>query len=250
MKKLTLTIGCALAMAGAASAQGLINWTTSAGANFVAQTNSSPSTFFGGSGTGGTAAYEGQQPSGAALYYALLYGSQNTTGTQVAAPSSLAALSSWTSTGLMATNGVSANGRIQYVSPSAGATLPWGGNTDVNGQSNNIVMVGWSANIGAAGSGLETWANVINVLNSPTLLANVIGNAFFGVSSTGFLVGNDSPASGASWFSATQGANGLPLYQPSGNPMQLYLVPVPEPCSLALAGLGGLSLMLFRRQRK
>jgi hypothetical protein len=30
----------------------------------------------------------------------------------------------------------------------------------------------------------------------------------------------------------------------------LYLVPVPEPTTLALAGLGGLSLLLFRRQRK
>jgi hypothetical protein len=30
----------------------------------------------------------------------------------------------------------------------------------------------------------------------------------------------------------------------------LYLTPVPEPATPTLAGLGGLSLMLFRRQRK
>jgi hypothetical protein len=48
-------------------------------------------------------------------------------------------------------------------------------------------------------------------------------------------------------FGTTATAQGLPI-QSLLTP--LYLVPVPEPTTLALAGLGGLSLLLFRRQRK
>jgi uncharacterized protein (TIGR03382 family) len=29
-----------------------------------------------------------------------------------------------------------------------------------------------------------------------------------------------------------------------------FIIPVPDPATMALAGLGGLSLLLFRRQRK
>ena len=52
---------------------------------------------------------------------------------------------------------------------------------------------------------------------------------------------------GATVFGTAASAQGLPIFSLL---TPLYLVPVPEPTTLALAGLGGLSLLLFRRQRK
>jgi hypothetical protein len=76
-----------------------------------------------------------------------------------------------------------------------------------------------------------------------------IANAYFGISSAGYeatIAAN--PGSVIIGRGAT--ATGTPI-QSLLTP--LYLIPVtvvPEPTTLALAGLGGLGLMLFRRQRK
>jgi hypothetical protein len=48
--------------------------------------------------------------------------------------------------------------------------------------------------------------------------------------------------------SSTPLVSGTPIF--SLNTPMYELVPVPEPATLALAGLGGLSMLLFRRQRK
>jgi hypothetical protein len=60
-----------------------------------------------------------------------------------------------------------------------------------------------------------------------------------------------SPGSGnpgVSVFSTSPQSYGLPI---NSVDMQLYLLPVaPEPGTLALAGLGGLTLFLFRRRQK
>jgi hypothetical protein len=39
-------------------------------------------------------------------------------------------------------------------------------------------------------------------------------------------------------------------YESDGGTATITLVPVPEPTTMALAGLGGLSLYMFRRQRQ
>lgn len=251
MKKLVLMTVCALTVTGAAFAQGLINWSTAPSGNILVQTNGTVYSplFGGGAANQGQGTTAGAAVNGVAYYYTLLYGSQNTTGTAVADPGSLAELTSqWITTGLYATN-VGTGGRIGYVSPLASAPLPWGGNTDNPGQSNNIVLVGWSQNLGTS------WALVSsNLLNWSSVQGGIVGNAFFGMSATGFLVGNDAPSQGVIWNSAAAGAhiaNGLQINGNGANEIQLDLLPlVPEPTTMALAGLGGLSLLLFRRQRK
>jgi hypothetical protein len=83
--------------------------------------------------------------------------------------------------------------------------------------------------------------------NNAPLQAQLAGQqGFFGVTSTGYTAsGSSNP--GATLFATAANAQGLPILSLN---TQLYLVPVPEPTTLALAGLGGLSLLLFRRQRK
>ncbi len=253
MKKLVLTTACSLAMVGATYAQGIVDWATAPGSFFIVQTNTAVSAFFGGTQSGGVSGNEGPGATGPGFYDTLLYDGQNTTGTPVTISSSLSALlSGWQSTGLYATNALAttSNGRLGLVNPNGSTALPWGGNSDAGGLSNNIVLAGWSANLGT------TWLQVSNNLaNWAVVGPTIVGQAFFGLSATGFIVGNDSPSAGAALFVSTPGSrtgNGLPLSAPaaSGSQQQLYLLPVPEPATMALAGLGGLSLLLFRRLRK
>jgi hypothetical protein len=85
--------------------------------------------------------------------------------------------------------------------------------------------------------------------NNAPLQAQLAGNqGFFGVSTTGFIAAGSSSIAGATVFAtAPVSGTGTPIFSLN---TPLYLVPVPEPTTLALAGLGGLSLLLFRRQRK
>ena len=69
---------------------------------------------------------------------------------------------------------------------------------------------------------------------------------FLGVTTTGYInPGTANP--GVAVFGIAPIANvGLPI-QSVGT--QLYALPVPEPGTMALAGLGGLALLLFRRRK-
>jgi hypothetical protein len=237
MKKLALTTVCALAMAGGAFAQ-YVNWSTPFG-SITAQTNTSVSPLLGGTGAGGIAGNTGGAITTGLVYeYELLY--TTFSGTQ-AAITTLSSLLAWNDTGLAATNGTVA-GRLTPVNGNTQTAVPWTGST-----TDSVVLVGWSSDLGSS------WSSVSNLLaaaaagNNAPLQAQLAGQqGFFGVSATGYTAtGSGNP--GALVFGTTATAQGLPI-QSLLTP--LYLVPVPEPTTLALAGLGGLSLLLFRRQRK
>jgi len=238
MKKLVLAIGCALAMTGAAFAQGNVAWSSISAAFMTAQSNSTAySPFFPGAGTpvgGGVASAGGSASLGTGFYYELLYTSFS--GTQATIPT-LASLLSWSDAGLSASNSTTA-GRLSVINGNAGAQVPWSpGTTD------SIVLVGWSADLGSS------WLAVSNELATgsyKTVLAGQQG--FLGVSTTGYITTLSTATSpGAAVFAGGASQQGLPINSLN---TPLYLLPVPEPATLALAGLGGLSLLLFRRQRK
>jgi hypothetical protein len=237
MKKLVLTTVCALAVTGAAFAAGNVSWTGPSAAFITAQTNStaySPLLGGGATGSGAVGVTSGAGVNPAGYYYELLYTTYS--GTQATIPS-LSALLAWNDTGLSATNGNTA-GRLADVNPNAGAQVPWSpGTTD------SIVLVGWSADLGT------TWGVVSNELATgsyKTVLGSNLG--FLGVSTTGFITPFDTSTSpGSGVFGNGDVGQGTPIFSTN---TQLFLLPVPEPTTLALAGLGGLSLLLFRRQRK
>ncbi len=237
MKKLVITSVCAVAMTGAVFAQGNINWTGPSAAAMTAQTNSTTySPLFGGGSTGSGAVGStlGSAALGTGFYYELLY--TTFSGVQATQPSSLSALGTWSDTGLSATNNTVTAGRLVDVAPNAGAQVSWS-----PGTTNSIMLVGWSANLGT------TWSAALATLNSSSALASVVGNAFFGESTTGYITPlSTSTSPGASVFGSAATANGLPIFSLN---TQLYLVPVPEPGTIALATLGGLSMLALRRRK-
>ena len=227
MKKIITTLAVSLSVC-AVMAQGTVQWSGVAGL-FIGQTNSTVYSTFGANG--GSPAVGGSV--GATLgnattsYYYELLVSQTAT----AAPTSVSALAAWTDTTLSAINGAGSNGRIlQQNANTQAAAVGWAA-----GQSANIVLVGWSANLGT------TWSEALSALNAQSYGLD----SFFGVSSMGTLTsGTANPGVIVFGSSAGQINNG------ASNPMQMnILAPVPEPATMALAALGGASLLLFRRRK-
>jgi hypothetical protein len=244
MKKLVLTTVCALAMTGAAFAQGFANWGSAPFGSITAQTNTASSPLlYGGPGTGGVVG----NTAGAAtstFLYELLYTTYTGDGTTLPSIPSLTSLLQWQDAGLSATNSNTA-GRLTVVNPNSAATVPWAA-----GVTDSIALVGWSANLGF------TWGTVSNILRQVSLgnynpLNAALGGSqgFFGISTTGFIAAGSSSITGATVFNnAPVLGTGTPIFSLN---TPLFLVnPVPEPATMALMGLGGLSLLLFRRQRK
>ena len=225
MKKLFLTFGL-ITMSGAAFAQGIVNWSAIPFNAMTVQTNTtqgSPLFGDGVTGIGGGLAAGG-------FYFELLYAPY--TGAQAPVPTTLAELAAWSDAGLEAQSSASA-GKLAPINPDAGATVPWAAGT-----TDSIVLVGWSANLGSTWSAAEA-----EIMNQEVWFA---WGAYLGFSATGYIA-PVSYSPGAMLFGPPT-AQGVPIYNPPSNPMELYPI-FPEPSTLALAGLGGLVLLLFRRRK-
>ena len=242
MKKVIVTLFCALVMAGAASGQGTVSWSFISPVAMTAQTNSTQySPLQGGGATGsGSQGAMASASTGTLFYFALLFNSF--AGTQLAQPNNLLALNSWQDTGLTATNS-SIAGRLTPVAPTTHATISWD-----NGITNSIMMVGWSANLGSS------WLAVSSVLNNwGTSAGSIVGPAYFSTSTTGYITPNSTGTDpGANLFGISPTSSGLPINSVNTSLYGLdAFTPfiVPEPSALAVTGLGGLLLVTLRRRR-
>lgn len=215
-----------------ALAQGKVNWSSISASFVTAQTNAQTYSPLFGAGSTGAGTVGATAGTADGFYYALLFNgvSVPASGVGVAQPTTLAGLAAWNDTGLKGMNNTTA-GRLSVTGTTGtSVTVPW-----AVGVTQNVMLVGWSANLGS------TWSAALTSLNS----LNFVGNGFFGMSTTGYIAAGSADPGTAVFGSSDAGA-GLPIRSLL---TQLYLVPVPEPSTLALAGLGAASLLLFRRRK-
>jgi hypothetical protein len=170
------------------------------------------------------------------FYYALLYQTYTGTLTTNYAGSS----AGWT----FAEYGTNVStGGIKGPGAGSGTSITgWGapsGSTYDTGTEMYYILVGWSSNLGS------TWAAVQGQLNTSSWITQ---SGFFGVSPLSWTYAGGGPSSlpapNIFGTGAGPGAQGIPgsftLYQ---------TITVPEPSTIALAGLGALSMLLIRRRK-
>lgn len=228
MKKVLLTITVAIAAVASSYGQGFVIF------NNTSATKISTNSVAGGAATGTTSATAGL------FYYALFYSAASTTANGSAAAVIPTAQSIgtyvWDDSGWTANNVLGANstaGRFLSSSPNGD------GSTTVNGVAGGgnaqYVVIGWSANIATTLLGLEAW------VADPTFTA---GQTYFlgesGVSGQ-LTAGNGGTIGNTALFGTAS---------PFISPFTLGVVAsVPEPTTMALAGLGAGALLLFRRRK-
>lgn len=227
MKKAILTIAVAAVAALSTYAQGLVIF------NNTSTTRLSTNSVSGGAASGYASAAGGQN-----YYYALFYSTSSSTvngsAASVTAPASgvgtwVTSDSSWTANTVLGTN--STSGRFASSSPNAdGSTTVQG---LAAGTTANFVVLAWSSNIGTSLAAFEAW------LTAPQ---EVAGQTYYiGESAVGSqTAGNGGSIPNPTLFGTV--SPGIPSFT-------MGVVTVPEPGTLALAALGGASLLLFRRKK-
>lgn len=242
MKKITALLLYLFAVRFVTFADGTVFWASISPVFMTAQTNMTYSTFGDVGGyvpfNNAIGAASGHPPSGPAFFWELLHAPYQ--GSQLATPTSMSQLISqgWSSSGLMATNG-SVSGRLVPVSGNTAANVPWNA-----GETNSIMMVGWSANLGAS------WGVVSNVLANWDDLGWLYGATpepeFFGLSATGFIASSGSNP-GSTLFSGSPLVNGLPIN--SANTQLYQVVSVPEPSTQMLGSIAAIGLLIVNARR-
>jgi hypothetical protein len=173
-----------------------------------------------------------------------------TAGQQAAAANILenpSAVSLWTDTAISGANYTVANGGVTGLGGAAGTTAAnWGAPTGASYATGSIdyyVIVGWSANLGSS------WSTLASEIEGSGF-GSISGVPFFGESAVAYNYSGGGPSAlppVSLW--ATSAATGLAGSGFSTSQQALTLYAMPEPTTIALAGLGGLS-MLFLRRRK
>jgi len=243
MKKL-LTLALLSGSIAYVQAQGSIQ-VYSVSPTYSILTNSVLSSYDGGTGVGGTAgkAALGLGNGAPGYDYALLAGTYNAslngatpTISQLAGLSlALTGITNYGVAGGIAGAGHNAGGPTLLTSS---WTAPQAAFSDGTGTEDSYVLVGWSGNEGSS------WSQVLAELQSGNWLATgSFGASVFGAGYTG---GGPNSIPAPSIFGVSSGEpNGLPA-----SPLTLDgVVPTPEPTSIALAGLGGLAMLAFRRKK-
>ena len=221
MKKTIIALAVAVT-AISSFAQGHVNFVN--GSTTRVSTNSTVN-YLGSSlvnGTVGTAPGSSAAPAG--YLYALLAQSY-TSGPTVSATLGNVLSGGWTFTGLLGTNALAAgsiNG-VADATSTAGLALASG---------NQFVIVGWSATL----LGLNSWS----AFSTALLNATFTNGGYVGISSVGTGTGIASPPQAL--FIGTGITTGFTLFSTT-------VSAVPEPGTMALAALGGASLLLFRRKK-
>lgn len=246
MKKILTTLALS-GFAAAAFAQGYVAWNVSPAGDIIVATNAANYSSLaaglgGGAATGQAGGVQGNAAglAGNVYYFQLLYSTVDTT-----TPTSLTDLANnWTASSLQMQNLTTANnGRLTELNGASAAAI----DPSYNGTGNlQLMLVGWSANLGTSYTGAN--GVLSDLQNWSTASAGISGAAYFGLGFVGTSSLSTSSSTGTTIWSATQTAGGL-ISNPSASPMVLYELAVPEPGTMALAALGGASLLLFRRKK-
>lgn len=224
MKKAILTF-LALGAVVSSYAQGYLGFSNG---NTTLVTTNSTQDYLGNQLSGGTSGVtpgSGVAPQG--YYYALLY--QAYSGSTAANNMNSLTSEGWLWSGDYATNALG-GGRFTGGTDVAVAGITAGGNYQ-------FVVVGWSSNEGGA-----NWATVANEL-ATGIWNNA--NGFAGISSVGVVTGvaGAPPSTPSTLFGSSPAiSTGFSLYD-------VPVTIIPEPGTMALAGLGGAALLLFRRKK-
>jgi hypothetical protein len=229
MKKLITTIAAA-AFAASAFAQGYVNMGNGATTDF--STNGTV-TYLGGAGNGTTTGLTtGSSGAPQGYYYALFAQSYSGSGPTAAVSITGLTAGGWQFTGALGTNSIGAGretggtGEATTQNAAIGADLQY-------------IVLAWTGNESQG-------ANVATILASLTsgswLVSN--GSGYVGVTAAGTVasLAGAPPSPSSALFGASPGIT-------TPTVLDQIFVPTPEPATMALAAIGGASLLLFRRKK-
>jgi len=220
MKKL-LTIAALAGVAYVSYGQGYVTWNNSSSTRVSVNTST-----YGTSG--GTVTTTPASP-GSVFYYALFVAPS--TDTTVPGPTGDPTLDGFVFTGIYATN--TSAGRLAGEPTFSDGSIqinPPPGNQYPAASTANFAIVGWSANIGA------TWA-----------AAEPFFNGAFGTTGE-YAGGANTIATEVALANPPGPYTDVMGGSPSIGGFTLYQVPIPEPATFALCGLGAAALVIFRRR--